>query len=174
MTYKTINGNIYSIAIFDVVSITLAFLLPSFVHLANFNLYLLEPFRIVLIFSFLLRSRVNAVLLAILLPVITLLISNHPSLYKGSIIITELLINTFLIILFEKKNMNYFLACAASIIISKIFYYGIKYFYLRNGIMEGDLIATPIITQILVMLLLSAVYYFLNRNIDFKKRSFNN
>ncbi len=138
--------------------------LPALSHLIAFPLYLIEPMRILLILSIIHTSKKNSYLIAIVLPVFSFLISTHPSIIKSVLIVSELLINVYLFNLLIKYLNNNFVSMFGSILISKIYYYGIKYGLVLFGLIEGDLIATPVYLQLIVTLILSGyVMFFYNK-----------
>ena len=69
--------------------------------------------------------------------------------------------NVGLFLLLFKKINNIFLVTLVSIAASKLFYYTVKYLLLGTGIMEGDLISTPLYMQVIVTVALSIYAYFI-------------
>lgn len=133
---------------------------PALSHLVALPIYMLEPMRIMLIISIAHTSRKNSYIIALLLPLFSFIISAHPSVFKTLLISAELLLNVFLFSLLLKYIKNVFVSVLSSIILSKIFYYTIKLGMLNLGLIDGELISTPIYLQVIVMLLLSG-YLFL-------------
>jgi hypothetical protein len=136
--------------------ILLIYFLPDISKLLNFQFYLFEPMRVIVIVSIVLSSKKNAYILAILLPIFSFLFSNHPSITKTIILSGELLLNIFLYFKFKKSYNNDFLWMAVSIVLSKFTYYLAKYFLIELSLLKGDLISTPIYIQLLIIILLSS------------------
>jgi len=133
---------------------------PALSHLVALPIYMLEPMRIMLIISIAHTSRKNSYIIALLLPLFSFIISAHPSVFKTLLISAELLLNVFLFSLLLKYIKNVFVSVLSSIILSKIFYYTTKFGMLNLGLINGELISTPIYLQVIVTLLLSG-YLFL-------------
>lgn len=144
----------------DLSALLIITFLPALSHLIALPLYLIEPMRILLILSIIHTSKKNSYLIAIVLPAFSFIISTHPSIIKSVLIISELLINVYLFNLLIKYMNNNFVSMLGSILISKIYYYGIKYGFVLFGLIEGDLIATPVYIQLIVALLLSGYAMF--------------
>ena len=145
--------------IFNLLALLFIYLVPAISHLLSFPVYYLEPMRIMLILAIVHTSRKNAYLIALTLPLFSMLISAHPALVKTSLITGELLLNVWLFFFFEKMS-NKTLAIFLSIIVSKIFYYLVKFILITSVLMSGDLISTPMYIQILMLFVFSG-YIFL-------------
>jgi hypothetical protein len=145
--------------VFDLIALLAIYLVPSVSHLLGFPVYYLEPMRMMLILGIVHTSRKNAYLIALTLPLFSMIISTHPSLIKTSLITGELLLNVWLFFFFEKMS-NKTLAIFLSIIVSKIFYYLVKFILITSVLMSGDLISTPMYFQILMLFVFSG-YIFL-------------
>lgn len=148
---------------YDLIAMSVITLTPAISHMVGIPLYLLEPMRIMLLVSLFHTSQKNAYLLALVLPFFSLIISNHPSFIKAVVIATELILNVYLFFLLRKAIKNYFFPMFLSIIISKIYYYIIKYVFIFIGLMETELVSTPIYIQLSVGLVLSGYAYFIFR-----------
>lgn len=138
--------------IYDLIALTLVYLLPSISHMFNISLYLIEPMRIVIILSVLHTNRMNAFILAATIPIVSFLISGHPLLVKGLIMSAELSLNVFLFTLFLGKKMHPFLVAVLSIIASKIFYYILFFIVSSLGLLPVRPDSTPYLSQLLVTL----------------------
>ena len=145
--------------IFNLLALLFIYLVPAISHLLSFPVYYLEPMRIMLILAIVHTSRKNAYLIALTLPLFSMLISAHPALVKTSLITGELLLNVWLFFFFEKMS-NKTLAIFLSIIVSKIFYYLVKFILITSVLMSGDLISTPMYIQFLMLFVFSG-YIFL-------------
>ena len=99
----------------------------------------------------------NSFILALTLPIFSLLISNHPQLFKSFLISTELLLNLALFYWFVKKIPNVFITFLSSILISKSYYYIAKSAFIKFGLIDNSLFSTPFYYQIIIALILSGV-----------------
>jgi hypothetical protein len=143
----------------DLLGLAFIYFTPAISHLFNFPVYYLEPMRIMTIIAIVHTSRRNAYLLAVTLPLFSFLISSHPSLVKTSLITGELLLNVWLFIFLSRITENNFLAMLASIITSKIAYYAVKFLFIYAVIIDGELMATPLIIQSITTIVFSTYIY---------------
>lgn len=148
--------------VFDLVALLAIYLVPAVSHLLSFPVYYLEPMRLMLILAIVHTSRKNAYLITLTLPLFSMLISAHPSLVKTSLITGELLLNVWLFFLLSEKLSNKTLSIFLSIVVSKIFYYVIKFLLINSAVMVGDLISTPIYIQIIMLFVLSGYIYLMS------------
>ena len=146
--------------IFDLIALLLIYLVPAISHMLGFPVYYLEPMRMMLILNIVHTSRKNAYLIALTLPLFSMLISAHPSLMKTSLITAELLLNVWLFFFLSEKLSNKTLGIFLSVIASKIFYYLVKFLLITSVLMSGELISTPMYIQILMLFVFSG-YIFL-------------
>lgn len=153
--------NIKSLII-NLAGILLVCFLPAISGLLNFPFYLFEPMRVIIIVSIVHSSKKNSYLLAVLLPLISFVFSNHPSIAKTFILSGDLLLNIFLFFFF-KKSYNIFLSMAFSITLSKLAYYMAKYLLIEFSLLEGELVSTPIYIQLLIIILLSSYAYLVGK-----------
>lgn len=145
----------------DLSALLLITFTPAISHLVSLPIYLIEPMRIMLVLSIIHTSKKNSYLIALALPVLSFVISSHPSIFKSALIISELMLNVYLFNLFIKYIKNNFTAMLGSILISKIYYYGIKFGLLSFGLITGELVATPVYLQLLIAVVLSFYTVFL-------------
>ncbi len=148
---------------FDLIALSVITLTPALSHLLSIPLYLLEPMRIMLLISLLYTTKKNAFILSFILPFFSLLISNHPALPKAVLISSELMLNVYLFFLFLQKINNNFAAMFLSIILSKIYYYAVKFLLIAMGLMSGEIVSTPIYLQLIVALAISFYTYIVLR-----------
>ncbi|MFA7289363.1 MAG: hypothetical protein WC055_10850 [Melioribacteraceae bacterium] len=153
--------NLAKFAIIDFIMVGLFLLVPSISHMFSIPLYYAEPMRIIVLLSILYTNRNNSIVLALLLPFISLVVSSHPYLLKSVLIACELAVNIFAFFILAKSLKNILFASFGSILISKAFYYSVKGLFLNMGLINGELIATPIIAQVISTVLLTAAFYFL-------------
>jgi hypothetical protein len=148
--------------VFDLMALLAIYLVPSVSHLFSFPIYYLEPMRIMLIIAIAHTTRNNAYLIAFTLPVFSMLISAHPSLIKTSLITGELILNVWLFFFIAEKLSNKALSIFLSIVVSKLFYYLVKFLFVTLALLDGDLIATPIYIQIIMLFVLSGYMYLMS------------
>lgn len=159
------SSKVYKTILIDVAIFLVIYLLPTISHLFPFPLYLIEPMRIAVLASFLLsRSKVNTYIIALTIPLFSFLVTGHPVFFKSLLISVEYLTNILLFIYFtEKLGIKTLGAMTLSIIGSKIFYYGLKYVFIEVGLIEGSLVSTGLIEQIIALLIISIVFTILYR-----------
>lgn len=141
----------------DLAALVIVYLAPIFSHISPIPLYLLEPMRIIIIFSLFYTSKNNALLLCITLPLFSFIVTGHPLLIKSILIILELAINVSLLSFFIKISRP-FIGVFVSIIFSKLIYYLLKFYLIKNSLIGGDLISTPIVLQFSVLLLVGCIF----------------
>ena len=145
----------------DITALLFIYFTPAISHLLNFPLYLLEPMRIMLILSLAHSERSNTYLIALTLPLFSLLISAHPSVLKSLLITGELFLNVFLFFYLTQKIKNTFMAAAVSIVLSKTAYYAAKFIFISAGLIQSELISTPLIYQAAMTFILSGYLFFI-------------
>jgi hypothetical protein len=131
----------------DVSALAFIYFLPALSHMLSIKLYLIEPMRLMLILALVHTHRKNAYLLALTLPFFSFLISAHPVFVKSALIAAELVVNVALFY-FLVKHIHRLGAIFASIWISKIFYYGLKYVAIMTVLPGDSLIGTPLQIQL--------------------------
>jgi hypothetical protein len=141
----------------DLIILLFIYLTPALSHFFAFPIYYLDPMRIALVFGLILTSKRNSFILALTLPIFSLLISNHPQLFKSFLISSELLLNLALFYWFVKKIPNVFITFLSSILISKSYYYIAKSAFIKFELIDNSLFSTPFYYQIIIALILSGV-----------------
>jgi hypothetical protein len=159
MKTKTITQSLISsyfprTILIDFLAITFIYFLPALSHLISLPLYLMEPMRLAVIFCLVHTNRKNAVIIAVTVPLFSLVVSSHPAIIKSVLITIELLINLFLFYFLIEKT-NKFISMFLSIILSKIVYYSAKFLLIQINLIDGELITTSLIIQWIVTLGLS-------------------
>ena len=119
--------------------------------------------RVIIIIAIIHTSKENAYILALLLPAVSLLFSNHPSVIKTFILSGDLLLNIFLYFNLIKFKVNKFLLMSMCIVASKLAYYLAKYLLIQFSVLKGDLIATPLYIQLLIVIILSGYVYLVDK-----------
>ncbi len=150
-------------SIFDLFAIAAIYMVPTFSHLFALPIYFIEPMRLMLILAIAHTSKKNAYFLAATLPIFSFVVSAHPVFLKTLLISGELLVNVWLFFLLSEKIKNKFGAMVISIALSKIAYYTIKFTLLSFVLLQGSLISTPILIQLVTMFLFGG-YIFLIKN----------
>lgn len=152
------------ILLFNLCGLLLIYFLPEISGFSNIPLYLFEPMRVIVIIALIHTSKQNTYFLVVLLPVLSYLFSNHPSIIKTTIVSGELLLNIFLYFnLLAKLKTNKFLLMSISIVVSKIAYYLMKYLLMQFSLLTGELIATPLYIQISIVVILSGYVYLVDK-----------
>ena len=148
----------------DLGGILIIYFLPEISGLLHIPFYLFEPMRVIIIIAIVHTSKENAYILAVLLPTFSYLFSNHPSVIKTFILSGDLLLNIFLYFSLIKFKINKFLLMSVCIVASKLTYYLAKYLLIHFLVLKGDLIATPLYIQILIVIILSGYVYLAARS----------
>jgi hypothetical protein len=143
----------------DGVALAFIFLMPAISHMLSIKLYMVEPMRLMLILALVHTHKKNAYLLAVTLPLFSFLISTHPVLFKAALIAAEMVVNVA-VFYFLVNRMHKLGAIFASIWISKLFYYVLKYFALQTAVLSGAMFGIPIWVQLATSAVFS-VYLFL-------------
>ncbi len=152
------------ILVSDITAIVVIMFLPAISHIMPFPLYYMDPMRLVLLgVYFVNRNHKNAYLLAIGLPIFSMLYSGHPVFYKAMLISFELLVNMVVLHLLFRKGINIFFAVFFSIIFSKIVYYLFKFAFMEWSLISGKLFSTSLTIQIIIALGLSTVFFLFGR-----------
>jgi hypothetical protein len=160
-----INSNgIIKNSVFDIFAVAFIYFVPALSHLTALPIYYLEPMRLLLILSIVHTSKRNSYILAATLPIFSFIVSAHPVFLKTLLITGELLLNVWLFFFISEKIKNKFSSMILSISLSKIAYYAIKFGLISFVLIEGSLIATPIIMQIITTLLFSTYVFYLKKN----------
>ena len=154
--------NIRSIII-DLFALTFIYLVPTFSHLLSFPLYLIEPMRLMLIVALVHTTKRNAYLIAFSLPLFSFLISGHPMALKTGLISLELLFNVYLFFKLSEIIKNKFAPILISIILSKIFYYAVKFAFISFALLSTNIISTPIYIQLITMFVFSSYLFLMLR-----------
>lgn len=163
MQTDLINKRLIKTIVLDAVLIIATIVLPVISHVIPIPLYLIEPMRIMVLGSFLLRNKNNSLFLAIILPVISFLFIGHPVFVKAIIISLELILNVYLFEFFMRKS-NAFISAFFSILISKTIYYFVKYLFISLGVLKMSVISTSLTIQLFTTVAISLVLYFLLSN----------
>ncbi len=158
------SKNFVKSAAIDILALAFIYFIPTMAHFFSFPLYYADPMRIVLILCLAHTSKSNTFIIALTLPVFSFIIASHPSMYKSLLIASELLLNLYLFYFISQKLKNVFGSMLISIALSKIFYYLAKYLFITAGLIEGELVSTPIWIQAIAAALFSLYAFIILRN----------
>jgi len=150
----------------DIVALAFIYLVPTISHLLSVPIYLIDPMRLMLILAIVHSNKANGYILALTMPVFSMIISGHPAFPKMILIAIELAMNVFLFYLLLKKLKQPFLAIFLSIVMSKILYYLLKYFLIQLTIIHTELISTPIFIQLITTAVFSIYLMIFLRRAD--------
>ena len=147
--------------LFDIVALAFIYFVPTISHYLSVPLYLIEPMRLMLVLAMVHTNRRNAYIIAMTLPVFSLLVSGHPVAFKAVIMTIELVLNVWLFYAISKKWSNTFGAMLLSIVISKLVYYLLKFGLISMAVFDSELISTPLYLQLITSVVFSAYLFFL-------------
>lgn len=150
------NPAIVRTALVDITLLAVACLIPTLSHITALPLYQLNPMMVVLLAGMLLvRHRANALLLAVLLPVVSMVAVGMPAPLKALCMVAEMLTVVSIFTLMErswsldaKPAAACFGSLVAAMLCGKVVYYALKALLLSPAV----LVATPVATQVLAML----------------------
>ena len=159
MKIKTITQSLISAyfprtILIDFLAVTFIYFLPAVSHLTSLPLFLMEPMRLAVIFCLVHTNKKNAFIIALTIPLFSLVASSHPAIIKSVLITIELMINLLLFYLLIERT-NKFISMFLSIILSKFVYYSAKFFLIQINLIDGGLISTSLFIQWVVAIGLS-------------------
>lgn len=158
-----------TIVLWDFVIVGLFYMVPTFSHLTSIPLYRFEPMRCVLLLNLLLTgNKKNAYIMAVTLPLFSFFVGGHPVFAKALLMSAELSSNVFLFDVLSKKIKNSAIAMFLSIVASKLFYYIIKLGIISAGILDGPMVTTGLLTQLIVAVVLSVAFWKFSENVVYK------
>jgi len=160
-TSMVINREKIKSILFDIVALAFIYFVPTISHYLSVPLYLIEPMRLMLVLAMVHTNRRNAYIIALTLPVFSLLVSGHPVALKTVIMTIELVLNVWLFYAISKKWSNTFGAMLLSIVISKLVYYLLKFGLISMAVFDSELISTPLYLQLITSVVFSAYLFFL-------------
>ncbi len=161
MTNTISKQNLSLLILLDVSVLLIVYFIPAFIHATAFPLYYLEPMRVLLFSAYLISRNIkNAYILALTLPLVsTLLPPFHPPFYKAVIMSIELFTNIAIFNwLLGKVKWQAGIIIFISTILSKILYYFLKFIFINIGLIEGSLISTSLLLQLLTLTVLSILF----------------
>lgn len=147
---------LHTVAI-DFLLLTVACLIPAASHSFSLPIYQLNPMYICLLAGMALVSdRRNSVLLAILLPVVTMLVVGMPTPLKSVCIVAELLTLVCSYTLFS-RYMKRFTAILSAMLCGKVVFYLLKVLLLSPAVIIGTNIWLQLSTVLIYALLFAAL-----------------
>lgn len=159
MTVSTDAKNIAKCIITDLLLFLFIYLVPFLSHLTGIPFYLLEPLRVSVMLSYIVtRSKGNAYIVALTLPLFSFATASHPVFLKCLIMMTELVLNIFILDKLASKMKGIFLPAFISIVASKCIYYLLKYLLVKSSLLSMSLVSTPLWIQAVMTLVLAAVF----------------
>ena len=151
--------NISASILLDAIAVLFILNIGKLSTVFGYPLYEIDPMRLFLVLAIVFTPRWNGWFIALLLPAASYFFGGHPNIYKAGLMAAELLINVWMFwYLFDKIKFS-LLAMLLSILFSKLVYYLLKYLCMKTGLIMGDLMATPMDTQIITTLAFSAFVY---------------
>ena len=148
-----------NVLVIDVVLLATLYLLPSFSHLTALPLYRFEPMRIALLIALLFTNRANAYFIAFTIPLASAMITGHPVPFKALLMGIELAILVARYAYFLRlQRIPAFAALIAAMLFSKVVYYTMKTVALSAGWLTGNLVSTPVQTQLVLALGTAVVF----------------
>lgn len=158
-----------TIVLWDLVIVGLFYMVPTLSHLTSIPFYRFEPMRCVLLLNLLLTgNKKNAYIMAVSLPLFSFIVGGHPVFAKASLMAAELSANVFLFDELSMKLKNPAIAMFLSIVASKVFYYIIKFGIISVGILDGPMVATGLMTQLIVAVVLSVAFWKFSEKVVYK------
>lgn len=149
-----------TIVLWDLFVIGVFYMVPTLSHLTSVPFYRFEPMRCVLLMNLLLTgNKRNAYIMAITLPLFSFFVGGHPVFAKALLMAVELSVNVFLFDVLSKKIKNAAVAMFLSIVLSKVFYYIIKFGIISAGLLDASMVATGLLTQVIVAVVLSIAFW---------------
>lgn len=150
--------------LFDFLALGVIYLVPVFSHLFALPVYYIEPMRLMMVFAVMYTSRKNAFIIALTMPLFSMLVSGHPVFYKALIMSGELAVNVGLFYFLQNRIAGKFAAMAVAIGISKLLYYAVKIMLINFVLISGDIIATPLWIQGIVLVGYSSLFLMKSKN----------
>ena len=163
------NSTILRTTLIDSVLLATACLIPTLSHITALPLYQLNPMLLVLLAGMLfVPSRANTMLLALLLPTVSMLAVGMPTPLKAVCMVAEMLTIVSLFSLLQRSwatsTPKLFASLLAAMLCGKITYYALKALLIA----PADLISTPLALQATVTLgaalLFCAAHHLHHRN----------
>ena len=157
MSTLALDRPVYKTVLLDALLCVTVFAIPALSHAAAYPLYRFDPMRVLVFAAILFSSRRNALLMALWLPLLSMLTSGHPVFPKVVLIQGELALNVLVFYGLVRRSGGFAFSATVSILSSKAVYYLAKYLMIEAALMEGHLISTPWAYQFAVLVLIVLV-----------------
>lgn len=154
-TANTKSRSMKHVVLLDAALIAAACLLPVFSHVASFPLYQLNPMLFLLLAGMaLVEERRNAYLIAVLLPVVSMLAVGMPAPAKACCMVAEYSVVVALFGLLSERCWSTFASILLAMLAGKIC------FYILKAVVMGPvvLVSTSVWLQLLVVAIGAAVF----------------
>lgn len=155
---KVLSNHFLWLVIWDLLFAVAVYFLPAMAHVSRFPIYIIEPFRLIILSSIIIGDKRNSVVLALSLPFFSLIMTGHPVFLKMVLISIELLVNVLFFFYLKDKFKYVTVTILMSILLSKTVYYLLKYLFIVTGLMEMSFISTSLFSQCAVSLITSLVF----------------
>jgi hypothetical protein len=159
-TYTGVIQTWQRVIISDILVLAFVYLIPTIAHLIPFPLYFFDPMRVAILAGyFLSRNQNNAFILALTVPLFSMIMSGHPFFYKVLLISVELTVNLwFFVFLVNRTKWFVPLSLFVSILASKVIYYILKYLFISFSLIHGKLISTDLLVQLFTVIVITVVF----------------
>ena len=166
---STESLSLQKIVILDAIMIGVMYMVPTLTHWTMVPLYKFEPMRCVLLLNLLMTgNKMNAYIMAVTLPLFSFFVGGHPVFAKALLMAAELSANVFLLDKLSAKFKNAAITMFLSILASKVFYYIVKLGIISIGLLEGPMVATGLLTQLIVAVVLSIAFWWFSEKAVYK------
>lgn len=153
----TSTRNVLRVVAVDFALLTVACLIPILSHLAAIPLYKFNPMLIVIMAGMLIvNDSRNMYLLAVLIPLVTSLVTGMPSLAGAVCIMIEYAVVITMFVLFKDKSswVKAFVAILVSMMVARVVYYIAKWLILS----PEKIINTPLLLQSIVTVVTAILF----------------
>ena len=162
-------SNKLKVITFDLIALSVIYLLPTISHIIEFPIYYLDPMRLMVFLIIIHTDRKNSYIIAGTLPLVSFLTSSHPVLLKSLVMSGELMINVWLFFKLSELFKNNILPAVFSIILSKGLYYTVKFLLVSAALISSDFITTPLYLQLITIVLITIYAFVMMPNKESKK-----
>ena len=155
---KTIR--LETVLICDLLMVVLLYMIPTISHFTTLPLYQFEPMRCALLLTLILTgSKKNTYIMAATLPLFSFVVGSHPVFVKAILMSIELVVNVFLFDYLLKLIKNNAVSMFIAIMLSKAFYYILKYLCITTGLLEISMFSTSLLVQVMVAFVIALLYH---------------
>ena len=156
------TGSVVRILAVDALLLCFICVIPALFHMTSLPLYKLNPMTMCLLVGILLvRDRRNGYLLAVLLPLVSMLVSGMPVPMKALCMVPELLSIVFVYGVLERR-IGVFGAVLSALLAGKIVYYALKAVLVSPLVLVG----TNIWLQVVTVLMYGGLFALVKKLVD--------